>query len=331
MRARAGTRTNANLGRRNAIGISSTTGDETKTIVAARRRKVNDEKAQGTRVRSGDDGKTRRARAFEGKQIKGFFERAATETYEAIDEVQSERFSMTLERTSMVEIGVYHGRSFLPLCALRNAGETVVAIDCFDEQEFNVDESGVGNYNKFVANVRRVCGAIADDDDGFWDGALDAKGELPNWIRVIKGDSRALRAEDIARAASDGEHDDMRSVRMFSIDGSHTCEATLSDLRLAEACLHRRGCVILDDVFNTDWPGCVSGLAAYLALPTSTLAPFAIAYNKVFLCAKDDGTRATYLSALEPKSRKTAEFFGHLVRVHKHGWTATFHANDEVF
>ena len=100
-----------------------------------------------------------------------------------------------------VEIGVYHGRSFLPLCALRNAGETLVAIDCFDQQEFNVDESGVGNYNKFVSNICRVCGAIKEEDEEFWDGARDASGELPSWLHVIKGNSLVMSAMEIIQAA----------------------------------------------------------------------------------------------------------------------------------
>lgn len=314
---------------------------------AAAKKKASDEEAimsrfardgdtlsDGWRARKGE-AKRRRLRrvAAESKKTKGFFELGAIDAYETLDAVQCDTFGLAMTPTSMVEIGVYHGRSFLPLCALRNAGETLVAIDCFDQQEFNVDESGVGNYNKFVSNICRVCGAIKEEDEEFWDGARDASGELPSWLRVIKGNSLVMSAMEIIQAASENDCNDyLRSVRMFSIDGSHTAEATMSDLKLAQACLHARGCVILDDVFNTDWPGCISGLAAYLADPTSTLAPVAIAYNKVILCAKDDEfIRSTYFAALAPRARKTAELFGHTVRIHKHGWNATFYANDDSF
>ena len=311
---------------------------------AAAKKKASDEDATMSRFeraassRDGSDAalaKRRRLQrvARESKKTKGFFELGAIDVYGNLDAVQCDSFGLASTPTSMVEIGVYHGRSFLPLCALRNSSETLVAIDCFDQQEFNVDESGVGNYNKFVANIHRVCGAIKEEDEDFWDGALDASGELPNWLRVLRGNSLAMSAKEIIQAARGNDDDDyLRSVRMFSIDGSHTAEATLSDLKLAEACLHSHGCVILDDVFNTDWPGCISGLATYLTDPTSTLAPFAIAYNKVILCAKDDEfVTSTYFSALAPQSRKTAELFGYPVRVHKHGWNATFYANDDLF
>ena len=69
--------------------------------------------------------------------------------------------------------------------------------------------------------------------------------------------------------------------RIFSVDGSHTAEATRVDLANAAACMVPGGVIILDDVFNPDWPGVAEGLHAYMAEPSQPLAAFAVAFNKV--------------------------------------------------
>ena len=52
--------------------------------------------------------------------VSGFFELGCVEAYETIDRVQRDAFGLgTAERTALCEIGVYHGRSFLALTALR--------------------------------------------------------------------------------------------------------------------------------------------------------------------------------------------------------------------
>jgi len=68
------------------------------------------------------------------------------------------------------EVGVYRGKSFLPLYLLlasRGCGEhgeavvgnddapVALAIDCFDQQQWNVDSSGEGDEGEFRRNVRR--------------------------------------------------------------------------------------------------------------------------------------------------------------------------------
>ena len=55
----------------------------------------------------------------------------------------------------------------------------------------------------------------------------------------------------------------LKSVQVFSVDGCHTYECTLSDLHLAFQTIAPNGVVILDDHFNPSWPGVSTGLGAF--------------------------------------------------------------------
>jgi type IV secretory pathway TraG/TraD family ATPase VirD4 len=98
-------------------------------------------------------------------------------------------------------------------------------------------------------------------------------------------------------------------VRLFSIDGGHTEECTFNDICLAEGALDDRGVVILDDVFQPDWPGVISGLAKYVTA-RSALRPFAITPNKVYLARSQH--IAFYHSEMNKrfKRRRSKSMFG---------------------
>ena len=132
---------------------------------------------------------------------------------------------------------------------------------------------------------------------------------------------------------TDFNEDEDGPVRIFSIDGSHTLETTLKDLKLAaDECLDKKGVVILDDCFNPDWPGCISGLAKYLST-SGQVVPFAIAYNKVYLCAPSlvEMYQESIIRDSNVAVRKRAHLFGHECIVCKHGWLHTFHGNDDAY
>jgi hypothetical protein len=204
---------------------------------------------------------------------------------------------------------VYHGRSFLQLALLRRAGEQAVAIDCFAHQEHNQDSSGVGHRATFDANLAR----FGCDDES---------------IRVIDADSTVLTP----RAVLGGDENSDDRFRLFSVDGSHTESAVLSDLRLAEACLCDGGMVLLDDACNADWPGVVSGLVQYQAQADPSLdarlQPFALGYNKAFLTQAR--WHEAYSRALRPRARKVSAFLGFDCVVLPQGWIATHFANDDL-
>ncbi|MBJ7289141.1 class I SAM-dependent methyltransferase [Williamsia sp.] len=144
------------------------------------------------------------------------------------------------------EIGVHHGQLFLALSLLESRA---VAIDLFDDQDANIDNSGKGDLGRFRTNLRRW----TDGD-----------------VTIHAGDSTALTATSIP---------ELSDIRLFSVDGGHTAQIVRSDMTLAESVLVDGGVVIADDVFNQYWPGVCVGTLEYLR--TGGLRPFAIGHNKV--------------------------------------------------
>ena len=193
--------------------------------------------------------------AKHGDTIKGFFEPSLLRLYLTIDAVH-EPLGVS---GALVEIGVYHGKSFIPLALIAQKNERCVAVDCFEDQAVNHDHSGEGDFKAFWGNVENamcVCQGneerregVSHDDDGDDD-------EKNDWFRILQTDSARLVDDSSPLTKATGN----TSVRLFSIDGCHTSEATVKDLRIASETLHEKGVVILDDVFNPDWPGVVTGL-----------------------------------------------------------------------
>lgn len=75
-------------------------------------------------------------------------------------------------------------------------------------------------------------------------------------------------------------------VRFFHIDGGHHHDVALSDLKLAEAVSSDDGIIAIDDVFRPEWPEVSMALFSYLASKTKDFVPFAIGYNKTYLCQR---------------------------------------------
>ena len=186
------------------------------------------------------------------------------------------------------------------------------------------------------------------------DGAPDGGGEgdaREDRLAILEMDSTRL-ADDrapLARAAGS-------PVRLFSIDGCHTAEATAADLRVASSVMHPEGVVVVDDAFNPDWPGASSPACSRWrrdALETIArradgerrtdvttddwndvgLEPFLIGFGKVFLCRP--AARGACRPSASPSrnenrlgARKTADFMGRECAVFRHGWISTFHGNE---
>lgn len=161
-------------------------------------------------------------------------------------------------RGGIAEIGVHHGRFFMPLNAMVAEDEgTSYAIDLFEDQLRNIDNSGKGSQGRFRENLAR------------FDRHLGAN------VTCIQGDSTRLPPADIAR---------LRAARpkVISVDGGHTVEHTLSDLELAASCIHEGGAVFLDDVPSQHWIGVMEGAICYLQR-RPTLWPVLIGFNKMLL------------------------------------------------
>ena len=153
------------------------------------------------------------------------------------------------------EIGIHHGKFFILLNALCKPGEQSWAIDVFGDQEQNVDNSGSGSKEIFVKNLQKY-----DRHGG-------------SNVEIIKCDTIVTRLDKTIS----------NPVRLFSVDGGHTAEHTISDLRQAQLALHPEGIVILDDILNAHWLGVIEGFCTYM-ISKPSLIPFAIGHNKLLLC-----------------------------------------------
>lgn len=229
----------------------------------------------------------------------GFFEPALIEAYWLLDEAQRAHGV----RGGVGEIGVYCGRSFIPLALLRRSDgevfvETALAIDCFEGgQAANLDASGVGDRSQFESNLAAagvpcdVSVTIMSADSleikpsDLTAAAAAARPHTPRGQAGNNGHGEDCNASfddgqcdmtDVSLSASregTGQHASMISsskFRLFSIDGSHTEEAVQSDLALVDACLEEGGVVLVDDALNADWPAVTSGMIRFILSAASS-------------------------------------------------------------
>jgi cephalosporin hydroxylase len=161
-------------------------------------------------------------------------------------------------RGGVMEIGVHHGRFFLPLNAMVDEGEgPSFAVDLFEMQDLNIDKSGHGNLAIFRSHLARL-----DRHAG-------------RNVEFVRADSTRLRFDDLSRFTQ-------TRPKIVSIDGGHTTEHTLSDLALAQAVVHDKGAVFVDDILNLYWPGVIEGVITYLQ-QRPVLWPVMIGYNKLIM------------------------------------------------
>jgi len=169
-----------------------------------------------------------------------------------------------------VEIGVHHGKSFIPLCLALRENEVALCIDIFDDQAKNLDSSGKGDIVSFKDNLEKH----SIDQSRF---------------RIYKGSSEDVEAAFILSQVG--------RVRFFSVDGGHWRSIVKSDLLLAEEVLADSGVIALDDYCRAEWPDVTYGYTLWQNETTSDIVPFAVGSNKLYLCRKDYSRR--YRSALK--------------------------------
>lgn len=186
--------------------------------------------------------------------VGGWLARCDAELFEALLTVQVERNIVG----AVAEIGVHHGKSFIPM-AISNGGQKCYAIDIFGRQDLNIDASGSGDKQQFLANLQRF--GVATDG-----------------IVIDQRLSTVVQPADIEAKVG--------KVRFFHIDGGHHLEAIVNDLYLAEAVMLPEGIVAVDDTFRPEWPEVSMGLFNYLAGKKRDLIPFAVGFNKTYLCER---------------------------------------------
>jgi hypothetical protein len=187
------------------------------------------------------------------QQIQGWFARTDAEIFNAILLGQVEK-SLS---GSAVEIGVHHGRSFIALCLGLQNGEKAYCIDIFESQMLNKDLSGRGDQVIFAANLAN----FSIDD---------------STVVIDFRPSQNVEPNDIIGAVG--------PARFFSIDGGHWLEIVQNDLHLAEASLAAHGVIALDDFHRPEWPNVSAGYFAWYGSRKKPLIPFALGFNKLYLC-----------------------------------------------
>jgi hypothetical protein len=178
---------------------------------------------------------------------------------------------------NVLEIGVHHGKLFILLSLFTREREKAVAVDLFDDQARNIDQSGRGDLEKFEKNVK----------------------QYSDYSRVVihAGDSTEL-SSSILTGLGGGP------FRFISVDGGHTPEITAHDLATAEGALAPGGVIILDDCFNEFFPGVADGVHDYFSNKQRAIVPFATGGNKTLFCAAEFANR--YIEVIRPVPTKTA-------------------------
>ena len=191
---------------------------------------------------------------------------------------------------SLAEIGVHMGRLFLLLHLAKLPDEKSLAIDVFDDQHLNIDKSGYGSRKRFLSNATRWCG----NHD----------------FEIIQKSSLDLSVCEIL--------DRIGRCRIISIDGGHSEECVMNDLRLAEGALLDEGVVVLDDFFHQSWPGVASGASRHMIDSNMALRPFGITPNKLYLAKSSchDLYRSHFSIAHSDKFEKTVKMFDSEVDVY---------------
>lgn len=210
----------------------------------------------------------------------------AEQLFETIDTLNNAEINKV---GGCLEIGIHHGKFYILLNQVIARNEKSYAVDIFEAQNLNIDGSGAGSLPTFTSNLEKY-----DAHEG-------------KNTHCIIGDSTdpGLRLEEAIGVGS---------MRFISIDGGHTVEHTISDLKLAERLIQNEGVVILDDILNYHWLGVIEGVGRFLDT-CPTLVPFAIGHNKLYLCKLSYQRFYTQLFSQTPLASKSVRFYGHAIVV----------------
>jgi Methyltransferase domain len=198
-------------------------------------------------------------------QIEGWFHRLDAEIFCLLTGYQN----TNALGGSVAEIGLHHGKSFIAMCLSLRDGQRAYGIDLFERQSLNVDHSGRG-------------------DRGILERNLAAAGVDRSRVILDARDSISVRRADIL--------DSVGAVRFFSVDGGHLAEVVRNDLALAEQTLAEHGVIALDDFLRPEWPDVSTGFFAWFEKRATSIVPFAIGFNKLYLCHQ--GRLAAYMEVL---------------------------------
>ena len=187
---------------------------------------------------------------------------------------------------NICEIGLYFGKYFIFLNLIKRINEKVIGIDLFEISDWE---------KQFYDNL----GAWPRDDGD---------------PMIIRRNSLEVNAKELLEWAGG-------PYRLFSVDGGHSCEVALNDLRLAHEVIADGGVIMVDDYFDPKFPGVSEAVNRFYLLSTNhrDTVPFLITGNKLFISTSGHGER--YREAIRTAVDEDevevwdAEMFGHRVTV----------------
>lgn len=145
------------------------------------------------------------------------------------------------------EIGLYQGKSFIPLVLISSDGEKVLGIDTFHK---------CGVKEALHSNCKKFCGKKVDR------------------IVIRTGSSLSFSHEDYIRLSSG-------KFRAWSIDGCHELRVAIGDIRKATLSLVDRGFIFIDDFMS------IEHIEVNEAVTTlcnnGEIHPFAIAGHRIYV------------------------------------------------
>jgi hypothetical protein len=144
------------------------------------------------------------------KRTRGFWKDSLFEVYHAINKFHEEKNI----QGNLGEIGIWYGRSLIPLVNFLNEGEKLIALDIFKEPH---------DTRESIWNMLKEC--YGDD--------------VSDNVKIHKGTSK--NTEVFSKE---------NSFRLFYIDGDHTKNGCKNDLYIATKVLRDDGLIFLDDYLN---------------------------------------------------------------------------------
>lgn len=191
------------------------------------------------------------------------------------------------------EIGVYQGKFIIGMSRAVD-GRACLAIDIFDNQRNNSDNSG-GGLNNMLGGFRDNAAKYAKDT-----------------IADFSADSFDLTIRDQFSIL-----EKFGRFQFFSIDGGHQAEHVVNDYHFAESVTHPGGAIIIDDITNAGWPGVMEGVAYLFVLGKPKFVPLLMGHNKLVLTGLSHHRR--YIDSLRSRLKIEmpsvniwlTKFFGH--------------------
>ena len=188
------------------------------------------------------------------KHIPGWRSDAAGMLFAMLDEVQQ---ANEIEGDAF-EIGCHHGKcSALLGSFLDRPSERLGVCDIFDLQDLNPSSSG----GKDSKNKKEV----------FFRNMKDFFGTA-DFIDAFHKPSSELTVEETGK-----------NVRIFHVDGGHSADEALSDIKIAAKSLNAKGVIVVDDALSASWVSVTEGIFRFLLENEGEWSALSVGFNKMVI------------------------------------------------